>query len=92
VPFFLAFFFAESTVTGINYLEILQLWLMSQLQEDIVDFIFQQDGAPPHYYLNVRAHLNASLPGRWIGRVSHNDSPLFPLLPRSPDINPANFS
>ena len=42
------FFFAEPGVTGINYLDILQLWLMPQLQEDIVDFIFQQDGAPPH--------------------------------------------
>jgi len=53
---------------------MLQLWLMPQLEEDIVDFIFQQDGAPPHYHFDVRAHLNAILPGRWIGRASHNDS------------------
>jgi hypothetical protein len=26
------FFFAEPTVTGINYLDMLQLWLMPQLQ------------------------------------------------------------
>ena len=38
-------------LTAINYLDMLQLWLMPQLQEDIVDFIFQQDGAPPHYHL-----------------------------------------
>ena len=35
------FFFAEPTVTGINYLDTLQLWLMSQLQEDSEDFIFE---------------------------------------------------
>ena len=64
---------------------------MPQLQEDIVDFIFQQDGAPPHYNFDVRAHLNAILPGRWIGRASHNDSPLLPWPPRSPDLNPCDF-
>ena len=61
-------------LTAINYLDMLQLWLMPQLQEDIVDFIFQQDGAPPHYHLDVRAHLNAILPGRCIGRASHASS------------------
>ena len=85
------FFFAEPTVTGINYLDMLQLWLMPQLQEDIVDFIFQQDGAPSHYHLDVSAHLNANLPGRWIGRASHNDSPLLPWPPRSPDLTPCDF-
>jgi hypothetical protein len=40
------FFFAESTVTGINYLDMQQLWLMSQLQEDSEVFILQHDGAP----------------------------------------------
>ena len=79
------FFFA-----GINYLDMLQLWLMPQLQEDIVDFIFQQDGPPPHYHLDVRAHLIANLPGRWIGRASHNDS-LLPWPPRLPDLTPCNF-
>ena len=52
--------------------------LMPQLQEDIVDFIFQQEGAPPHYHLDVRAHLKGILPGCWIGRASHDDSPLLP--------------
>jgi len=86
--FYGPYFFAEPTVTGINYLDMLQLWLMPQLQEYIVDFIFQQDGVPPHYHLDVRAHLNANLPGRWIGRASHNDSPLLPWRPRSPDLTP----
>ena len=85
------FFFAESTVSGINYLDMLQLWLMPQLQEDSEDFIFQQDGAPPHFHFDVRAHLSANLLGRWIGRASHNDSPLLPYPPRSPDLNPCDF-
>jgi len=67
-------FFAEQLVTGINYLDMLQLWLMPQLQEASEDFIFQQDGAPPHFHFDVRAQLIANLPGRWIGRASHNDS------------------
>ncbi|GFG34990.1 hypothetical protein Cfor_01095, partial [Coptotermes formosanus] len=61
------FFFAEPTVTGINYLDILQLWLMSQSQEDIEDFIFQQDGAALHFHFDVRAHFSANLSGRWSG-------------------------
>ena len=69
---------------------MLKLWLMPQLQEDIVDFIFQQEGAPPHYHLDVRAQLNAIFPGRWIGRASHNDSPLLSWPPRSPDLTPCD--
>ena len=57
------FFFAGPAVTGINYLDMLQLWLMPQLQEDSEDFIFQQDGAPPHFHFDVHAHLSANLPG-----------------------------
>ena len=52
---------------------------------------FQQDGAPPHYHLDVRAHLNAILPGRWIRRASHNDSLLLLWPPRSPDLTPCDF-
>ena len=85
------FSFAEPTVTGINYLDMLQLWLMSQLNEDSKDFIFQQDGALPHFHFDVRAHLNVNLPGCWIGRASHTDSPLLPWPPRSPDLRPCSF-
>jgi len=56
-------FFAEPTATGINYLDMLQLWLMPQLQENSKDFIFQQDGALLHFHFDVCAHLNANLPG-----------------------------
>ncbi|GFG39802.1 hypothetical protein Cfor_10577 [Coptotermes formosanus] len=85
------FFFAEPTVTGINCLDMLQLWLLPQLQEDSEDFIFQQDGAPPHFHFDVRAHLSANLPGCWIGRASDNDSPVLPWPPRSPDVTVCDF-
>jgi hypothetical protein len=52
----------QPTVTGINYLDMLQVWIMPQLQEDSEDFIFQQDGAPPHFHFDVRAHPSANLP------------------------------
>jgi len=70
---------------------MLQLWLMPQLQEDSEDFIFQQDGAPPHFHFDVCAHLSANLPGRWIARASHHDSPLLPWPPRLPDLTPCDF-
>ena len=38
-------FFAEQTVTEIVYLDMLQQWLMPQLQEDKADYILQ-DGLP----------------------------------------------
>jgi len=82
--------YAEPTVTGTNYLDMLQLWLMPQLQEDSQDFIFQQDRAQPNFHFDVRAHLNVNLPGRWIGRDSHNDS-LLPWPSRSPDLTSCDF-
>jgi len=36
------FYFAEETVPGMTYVDMLQLWLMTQLQ-NIPTFIFQQD-------------------------------------------------
>jgi len=52
------FFFAENTVTGVMYLAMLQNWLLPQMSEDSEDFIFQQDGAPPHWHRDVRHFLN----------------------------------
>ena len=48
--------------------------------------VFQQDGAPPHWGINVRRFLDTMFPERWIGR----DGPtLWPA--RSPDITPLDF-
>jgi len=81
------FFFAEETVIGMTYLDMLQLWLMPQLQ-NIPTVIFQPDASPVHFHSEVRQYLNAVLPGHWIGRASGNDQPLMLWPPRSPDITP----
>lgn len=80
------FFFAEATVTGIVYLDMLENFVMPQLEDIGHQVFFQQDGAPPHWNLRVREFLDERMPGRWIGRGG-------PLLwpPRSPDITPLDF-
>ena len=47
---------------------------------------FQHDGAPPHFALDVRNHLNRRFGHRWIGRGGP-----IPWPPRSPDLNPLDF-
>ena len=47
---------------------------------------YQQDGAPPHWRMDVRDSLNATFPNRWIGRDGPNCWP-----PRSPDLTPLDF-
>jgi hypothetical protein len=84
------FFFAEETITGMTYLDMLQLWIMPQLQ-NIQTFVHQQDGSPTHFHCEVRRYLNTVLPGRWLGRASGNDQPLLLQTPRSPDITPCDL-
>jgi hypothetical protein len=84
------FFFAEETVADMTYLDMLQLWLMPQLQ-NIPTFIFQQDGNPTHFLFEVRQYLNTVLPGRWIGHASGNDQQLMLWPPRSLEITPCDF-
>jgi hypothetical protein len=62
------FFFIESTVTGIIYLDMLREWLMPQLQDDIPDLIYQQDGAPPHFHNEMMSYPHEHLCNRWIWR------------------------
>ena len=57
-----------------------------QLEQHQPQFIFQQNGALPHWGLQVRQFLNDRFPERWIGR----DGPI-PWLSRSPDITPLDF-
>jgi hypothetical protein len=42
------FFFAEQTVTAMTYLDMLQLYLLPQLEDHQPNVVFQQDGAPRH--------------------------------------------
>jgi hypothetical protein len=64
------FFFAESTVTGPVYLDMLEQFLEPQLLTDgILETVaFQQEGAPCHYAIIVHDYLDRRFPGRWIGR------------------------
>jgi len=69
------FFFAEDSVTKKVYLDMLENWLIPQLEdEEIQGYIYQQDGAPPHWHKEVREYLNERLPGRWVGRTAATDN------------------
>lgn len=85
------FFFEGATVTGLQYLEMLENWLFPQLEQEAQQFIFQQDGAPPHWHLSVRTYLNVNYPSRWIGRQAARDRALHHWPPRSPDLTPCDF-
>jgi transposase len=67
------FIFMEDTVTRMTYLDMLQQWLIPQLDDDSNNYLFQQDGAPPHYHNAVWRYLNEHLLHCWIGRATAND-------------------
>ena len=82
-----AFFFNEPTITQESYLHMLETIAYQELQQlQIQDIIWQQDGAPPHFGLQVRASLDQQFPGRWIGRAGP-----IPWPARSPDVTPLDF-
>jgi hypothetical protein len=77
--FFLGGGVAEPTVTGINYLDVLRLWLIPQLQEDSEDFIL--------------THLLTSMlifPVVGLGALL-TMTPLLTWPPRSPDLTHCDF-
>ena len=80
--------FAEPTVSGVTYLDMLLLFLEPQLIQDqaIDTVVCQQDGASPHLANIVRNHLNEVFTNKWIGR----GSPRI-WVPRSPDLTPLHF-
>jgi hypothetical protein len=50
---------------------------MSQYEDDNDDFIYQQDGVPPHYNNLVRGYFNQHLPQRWIQRKNEKTRRCF---------------
>lgn len=82
------FFFPEGAVTGKSYLEFLrnQVFPVLRNHANINTLYFQQDGAPPHYHVEVRAWLDEHFPQRWIGRRGPIEWPA-----RSPDLSPMDF-
>ena len=84
-------YFFEDNVTGDNYLHMLQSWLMDRhAANKDEDFIFPQDGAPPHWKLSIRAYLNENLPVKCIRRAGSDDSVLLKRPPQSPDLTPCD--
>ncbi|PNF16254.1 hypothetical protein B7P43_G11654 [Cryptotermes secundus] len=85
------FFFEGNTVTGQTYLDMLQNWFFTSPQADSHDFIFQQDGAPPHWHLMVRDFLNEKVPQQWIGRKGAKDLAFCAWPARSSDLTVCDF-
>jgi hypothetical protein len=82
----LPFFFAEQIMTAMTYLDMLQVYLLSQLEDHQPDVMFQQEGAPPLWARIVQEFLGMHFPGRCFG----HDGPIsWPA--RSPDITPLDF-
>ncbi|GFV95963.1 uncharacterized protein TNCV_2096321 [Trichonephila clavipes] len=70
----------------------LQLWLFPQLEEkEPNNFIWQQDGSPPHWHLSVRDWLNITAPDQWNARKELSDKVCVAWLPYSPDLKPCDF-
>lgn len=80
------YFFENGTVTGELYKNMLSQYAFPRFSRLRPDYIFMQDGAPPHYSNRVRAYLNNKRPGNWIGRGGPVSWP-----PRSPDLTPCDF-
>lgn len=80
--------FAIVFLTGPDYLLMLQEFFRPQMEEqdDMDNFMFMQDGAPPHWSRAVRDFLDEWLPNRWVGRGGPIAWPA-----RSPDLTPCDF-
>ena len=82
--------FFDETVNSENDLAMLTDTVLPELENnpiyDNVRFIWQQDGAPPHYGLDVRNFLDNTFE-EWVGRRGTVDWP-----PRSCDLTPCDFS
>lgn len=81
-------YFFDTNVTAASYLELLNgyVWPIVSRMPYGQHMWFQQDGATPHFALEVRSWLDSHFPQRWIGRGSTWSWP-----PRSPDLTPPDF-
>jgi hypothetical protein len=78
------FFFAEETVHWGPYLDMLQHFLMPQLEQENVNIVvFQEDGAAPLWFIEVFDFLNIMLRCGCIGPIA--------LPPNSPALVLPNF-
>lgn len=83
-------FFIEGNLNAVKYENMLQNEILPAIREiagdNFENIWFQQDGAAPHFGLNVREYLNTVFPNRWIGRRGPIEWPA-----RSPDLTPLDF-
>ena len=85
-------FFFERNLTGDVYLQMLQNWPIDEHSaKEHKDFIYQQDGAPPHWKLTVQDYLNDKLPKRWIWHAGGKDNAMLKWPPCSPDLTLCDF-
>lgn len=81
-------YFFDGNVTSEIYLTMLRDSLIPDLDQfGSRPQWFMQDGAPPHYGLQVRRWLDEIFPQHWIGRRGPKE-----WAPRSPDLNPMDFA
>ena len=80
-----SYFFENENVTGSAYKIMLPYFLFPKLWGYPESMIFQHDGAPPHYSVEVRQYLDRKLPGRGMGRGGPID-----WHARSPDLTPCD--
>ena len=80
------YFFDNENAIGGTYKRILRHFLFLRLQEYPEDMIFQQDGATPHYSLEVRDYFVKKLANRWMGRGGSIERP-----PHSPYLTPCYY-
>lgn len=83
-------YFLPERLNGDSYLEFLQNALPELLEgvqfPDDMQIVFQNDGCPAHFRLDVRQYLNDTFPNSWIGRGGP-----IPWPARSPDLTPLDF-
>lgn len=78
---------SRQTMNGERYLQILTDKVQPHFSRGTgATWLFQQDGATPHYTLAARQFLDKQLNGRWIGRRGPIEWPA-----RSPDLTTCDF-
>ena len=77
------FFFAEDTVTGKVYLDMLE-------DAEVQGYIYRQDGATPLWRKEFRGYIIEHLRGRYVGRAAATDNTCT-WPPRSPDLTVCDF-
>ena len=86
-PYFFEDDGVTTTVTGNNYRQMLQRYLLPQLEDlEMHNMWFQQDGATPHTARETMTILREAFPGKVISRSGDVSWP-----PRSPDLTPPDF-